>query len=79
MRLALDPEGRAVEDERGTKPGRGAYVCRGGPCRERLTRPRWERAFRIRGGAGKKQGAVLEGKAGPPRSGVGNGKRNREG
>ncbi|MEW6665018.1 MAG: YlxR family protein [Thermodesulfobacteriota bacterium] len=48
MRLVLDPEGKVVQDESGVRPGRGAYVCRGGLCLERLPQARWERAFRIR-------------------------------
>ena len=48
MRLTRDEEGKVVKDEPGTRPGRGAYVCRGGPCLDRLSKARWERAFRTR-------------------------------
>ncbi|NDY43343.1 YlxR family protein [Dissulfurirhabdus thermomarina] len=42
-------DGRVCLDTRGTLPGRGAYVCAGGGCLERLARDRrgrLHRAFR---------------------------------
>ncbi len=56
MRMVLDPAGKVVKDEPGTRPGRGAYVCRGGSCLDRLPQARWERAFRTRQRARKKPG-----------------------
>jgi uncharacterized protein len=56
MRLVLDPLGKVVKDESGRMPGRGAYVCRGGSCMDRLPQARWERAFRIRKTLRRKSG-----------------------
>lgn len=47
VRLVRLAEGRVVVDERGTTPGRGAYVCRSEMCAERLVKGgRLSQAFR---------------------------------
>ncbi len=48
LRLVLDDQGRIIEDEAGRLPGRGAYVCRSGPCMEKLPKRRLDRALRVK-------------------------------
>lgn len=48
LRLVLDKQRCVERDEMGTKPGRGAYVCREGSCMEQLPRKRLERALRCK-------------------------------
>ena len=50
FRLILDTGGLVVPDDRGQGTGRGAYVCRSGPCLEKLEKGgRLKRAFRKEG------------------------------
>jgi predicted RNA-binding protein YlxR (DUF448 family) len=45
--LALDEGDRVIWDERGTAPGRGAYICPSSEClAEALKKNRLSRAFR---------------------------------
>jgi predicted RNA-binding protein YlxR (DUF448 family) len=47
VRLVRRAEGAVVVDARGTAPGRGAYVCRGPGCADRLVKGgRASQAFR---------------------------------
>ena len=47
VRLVRRAEGSVVVDPRGTAPGRGAYVCRGTGCADRLLKGgRVSQAFR---------------------------------
>jgi predicted RNA-binding protein YlxR (DUF448 family) len=46
LRLVLDERQSVENDETGTKPGRGAYVCKEGSCMEQLPRKRLDRALR---------------------------------
>lgn len=48
LRLVLDEHHCMERDEKGTKPGRGAYVCKEGSCMEQLPRKRLERALRCK-------------------------------
>lgn len=46
IRLVLNAQGLLVRDDRGIEQGRGAYVCSGRPCWDRLwTGNRLKRAF----------------------------------
>lgn len=40
MSRMVHVDGRVVEDELHVLPGRGAYVCKNGVCRERIRRKR---------------------------------------
>ena len=47
IRFVLDREDYLVRDERGTMPGRGAYVCNNKTCRDHMMKKRSaDRAFR---------------------------------
>jgi predicted RNA-binding protein YlxR (DUF448 family) len=49
VRIAATPDGKAVVDPTGKKPGRGAYVCKDGNCLSRgLKRGRLEHALRAK-------------------------------
>lgn len=50
IRMVLDGETQLARDDKGKGPGRGAYVCRTGPCREKLSRQRnLQKIFRSKG------------------------------
>ncbi|MEP0766868.1 MAG: YlxR family protein [Fimbriimonadia bacterium] len=46
VRLALDPDGRLLRDQRNRLPGRGAYVCGAACARVAAKYGRFERAYR---------------------------------
>ncbi len=49
IRLVLDEEGFVVRDEKGSMPGRGAYVCPKKECWEQLDKKkRLNKAFRAK-------------------------------